>query len=115
MEVTILYFLDLINNVKIYHWKTRSYAEHIASDTLHGKLSHGMDRFAEVFLGTSNDRFKITATLDISDKTKKGLCDKVKQFITHLEQLRLAKDLSNIREEVIADCKQFLYLMTFDK
>lgn len=115
MEDTILYFLEIINTVKIFHWKTRSYAEHVASDSLHTKLSAGMDRFAEVFLGMSGDRFKINATLDLSDKSKKGMCDKVREFIKHLEGLKLTKDLSNIREEVIADCNQFLYLMTFDK
>lgn len=115
MENTILLLLDLINNIKIFHWKTRSYAEHVASDSLHAKLSANMDRFAEVFLGMSGERFSINSQLNLSDRNKKGMCDKVRAFIKHMEGLKLTGDLSNIREDIIADCNQFLYLMTFDK
>ena len=115
MENTILLFLDLINNVKIFHWKTRSYAEHVATDSLHGKLSANMDKFAEVFLGMSGKRFSINSQLDLGDRGKKGMCDKVKSFIKYMEGLKLTGDLSNIREDVISDCNQFLYLMSFDK
>ena len=115
MEDTILIFLELINNIKIYHWKTRNYAEHVATDGLHAKLSANMDKFAEVFLGMSGDRFSINSKLTVADKSKKGLCDKVRGFIKYMEGLKITGDLSNIREDVIADCNQFLYLMTFDK
>ena len=47
----ITIFLNLLNNVKIYHWKTRSYAVHKATDELYEKLNEQIDQFVEVLLG----------------------------------------------------------------
>ena len=118
MESTITKFLEILNTVKIYHWKTRSYAEHIASDSLHTKLSANMDRFAEVYLGSRESRFDFGTkkTLHfVEAKGKKGILDDVKEFMHHMTSLKLEGDLSNIREDIIADCHQFIYLLSFDK
>lgn len=116
MEVSILKFIDMLDNIKIFHWKTRSYAEHKASDSLYESLNGNMDKFAEVYLGGENKRFDFThkKTISIQDHNKKAICSKVKDFIAHLEGLKLPGDLANIREETIANCNQFLYLMSFD-
>ena len=118
MEQTISKFLETLNTIKIYHWKTRSYAEHIASDSLHTKLSANMDRFAEVYLGSVESRFDFGAKKTLSfvePKGKKGIADRVKEFMSHMTSLKLEGDLSNIREDIIADCNQFIYLLSFDK
>ena len=116
MEATILKFLDILNNIKIFHWKTKSYAEHKASDFLYGSLNGNMDKFAEVYLGEECTRFDFSQKRNISvqDHSKKAICTRVKDFVKHMEGLKLSGDLSNIREETIANCNQFLYLMTFD-
>jgi hypothetical protein len=44
-------FLEFINVVKLYHWNTRSYSEHKATDELHDSLSKHIDKFVEVMLG----------------------------------------------------------------
>lgn len=115
MESTIVKFMELLDNVKIFHWKTKSYAEHKASDSLHESLSGHVDKFAEVYIG-ANVRFDFVnkRNLHIVDHTKKGICTCVRDFIQHMSGLKLAGDLSNIREEIIATCNQFLYLMTLD-
>jgi hypothetical protein len=118
MESTIAKFLETLNTIKIYHWKTRSYAEHIASDSLHAKLSANVDRFAEVYLGSVESRFDFSSrkTLPfVEAKGKKGISDRVKELMDHMASLKLQGDLSNIREDIIADCNQFIYLLSFDK
>jgi hypothetical protein len=118
MESTIAKFLETLNTIKVYHWKTRSYAEHIASDSLHTKLSANMDRFAEVYLGSRESRFDFSnkKTLHfVEPRGKKAILDCVKEFMDHMVSLKLAGDLSNIREDIIADCNQFIYLLSFDK
>ena len=34
----VTFFLEMLNVIKLYHWKTKSYAEHKATDELHEKL-----------------------------------------------------------------------------
>ena len=77
-----------------------------------------MDRFAEVYLGSNETRFDFGTrkTLPfVEPKGKKGISERVKEFMDHMKSLKLEGDLSNIREDVIADCNQFIYLLSFDK
>ena len=118
MESTIIKFLEILNTIKVYHWKTRSYAEHIASDSLHTKLSANMDRFAEVYLGSRESRFdfgSMKTLAFVECKGKKAISDRVKEFMNRMVSLKLEGDLSNIREDIIADCHQFIYLLSFEK
>ena len=112
METTIIKFMDIISNIKIFHWKTKSYAEHKASDSLYNSLNSHMDKFAEVYLGSIGGRFDFTTkkTIHIADR---NIVTEVKNFIKFINSLNLSGDLSNIREETVADCNQFLYLMSF--
>ena len=44
-------FLEMLNMVKLYHWKTLSYSQHKATDELFEKLNKNIDRFIEVLIG----------------------------------------------------------------
>ena len=44
-------FIEMINLVKLYHWKTKSYAKHQATDELFEKLNKHTDQFVEVLIG----------------------------------------------------------------
>ena len=44
-------FLQTLNMIKLYHWKTESYAAHKATDELHEHLSKNIDQFVEVLMG----------------------------------------------------------------
>lgn len=52
-------FLEVLNMVKLYHWKTHSFAQHKATDDLYSKLNDHMDRFVEVLLGKDASRIKM--------------------------------------------------------
>ena len=49
-EITIV-FMEILMIVKLYHWKTHSYATHKATDELYSKLNDNIDHFIEVLLG----------------------------------------------------------------
>ena len=36
-------FLEMLNMVKLYHWKTRSYSQHKATDELYDRLNKHID------------------------------------------------------------------------
>jgi len=114
----INFFLTLINTIKIYHWKTTSYSQHKATDDLFSKLQDNVDKFMEVYLG-KNPRFK---TNDVGS-IHLTCCDNLRDLKTLIEKcikklplIDLSPsndtDLLNIRDEILADLNQFLYLLT---
>ena len=116
-------FLEMLNVVKLYHWKTRSYSQHKATDELYGKLNDHIDTFVEVLLGKDQSRIQMVEKdiklMDYSDTT--NFQDKVLEYRAFLTDMNIYfdpsrdSDLLNIRDEILGDINQFLYLMTFDK
>ena len=114
-------FLEMLNTVKLYHWKTRSFAQHKATDELYEKLNGHVDTFVEVLLGKDESRIKMVEKrcelLDYSDSSDfKTRIYEYREFLTDMNQYFDAKrdtDLLNIRDEILGDINQFLYLMTF--
>jgi DNA-binding ferritin-like protein len=43
-EITVV-FLEMLLMIKLFHWKTHSYATHKATDELYTKLNANMDSF----------------------------------------------------------------------
>jgi len=123
-EQITLYFLEILMMVKLFHWKTHSYATHKATDELYTKLNANIDRFIEVLLGKTNSRIYITKTqsLPLHDFNNvdvfKGKIESFKSYLVDLNEQPLIKKMSNadlltIRDEILADLNQFLYLLTF--
>ena len=115
-------FLELLNMVKLYHWKTRSYAQHKATDELYERLNKHIDEFVEVLLGKENRRVKmIEKSLRILDNNTSGEFKnhiyEFREFLVNLENSCKKKDtgLLSIRDDLLIDINQFLYLMTLDK
>ena len=108
--------------VKLYHWKTRSYAQHKATDELYERLNKHIDEFVEVLLGKENRRVKmIEKSLRIldnntSDEFKNHIYE-FREFLVNLENSCKKKDtgLLSIRDDLLIDINQFLYLMSLDK
>jgi len=116
--VTIM--LTLRNQVKIYHWQTMSYPRHKATDDLVGKLDDALDKFVEVFVGKyGRPNFRKTASIKIhnfDDKDGPAFLKSATQWLTKGLPKLLNKDdtdLLNIRDEILADLNQTLYLFTF--
>jgi DNA-binding ferritin-like protein len=117
-------FLQMLNTVKLYHWKTMSYATHKATDELYSKLGENIDKFVEVLLGKYGNRINLvkTKSLPLKDMSspeefKKEIM-KYKTFLVNLDNDPTMKqmsntDLFNIRDEIMGDLNQFLYLYTF--
>ena len=121
-EELVNLLLKLLIIVKIYHWKTKSYAEHKATDELYSSLNEHIDKFVEVLLGKNGIRLDMKGkNIDIEDpSTKKEIKKIIYEYIILLEN-KLEKyiplegntDLYNIRDEILGDLNQFLYLLTF--
>jgi len=61
----VIMFLQMLNTVKLYHWKTSSYAQHKATDDLYANLNTNIDTFVETMLGKTGDRVNLTGVKSI--------------------------------------------------
>jgi DNA-binding ferritin-like protein len=113
--------MTLRNQVKLYHWQTMSYPRHKATDDLVTKLDENIDQFVEVYVGKYG-RPKLsgkTSTIRLrnhSDKEATELLREAIQWMSNDLSRKLKKtdtDLLNIRDTIIADLNQTLYLFTF--
>lgn len=121
----VIHFLEMLNTIKLFHWKTTGYAVHKATDDLHSKLSGNVDSFVEVMLGKHGGRLNMQShqTLMVRDygSTATGAfkqeMDKYKEMLQGLTgTLDSSKDsdLLNIRDEMLGNINQFLYLLTLN-
>ena len=106
----VITFLEFLNLVKMYHWNTHSYAEHKATDELYTELGKNIDRFVEIMLG--DKRLPTNTKIVILNTTRPVFIGKVNKFRTFLLKLTMAPDLMNIRDELLANVDQFIYLLS---
>ena len=50
-KIYIQYFLNLLNQIKLFHWSVMKYSQHIALDKLYSSLSDNIDKFIEIYIG----------------------------------------------------------------
>jgi len=116
-------FLEMLNVVKLYHWKTRSFSQHKATDELYERLNEHVDKFVEVLLGKDQSRINmIEKNIELLDASSTKEFQKrvfeYRGFLTDLDRYFDQKrdtDLLSIRDDILVDINQFLYLLTFDK
>lgn len=118
-EDLVKYFYHMTLNIKLYHWSTHSYSRHKASDTLYGNLLELIDKFIEVYMGAYcrpkyDEKFNISVT-QFNDTDIKNELENYKKYITNELPKYLKEsdtDLLNIRDEILGELNQTLYLFT---
>jgi hypothetical protein len=115
------FFLHLRDQIKLYHWQTRIYARHIATDKVLEKLDKNIDSFVEIYIGKYG-RPKLNgknATITLQNISEAGATRLIKSSIKYLQtsltksiQPATDSDLLNIRDEIMGDLNQLLYLFT---
>ena len=117
-------FLEMLLMVKLFHWKTTSYATHKATDELYLKLNANIDSFIEILLGKTGSRIDLMSKSNIrlvdlsSQESLKREVEAFKGYLVGLNDNKALQtmsntDLFNIRDTILGDLNQFLYLLTF--
>jgi len=115
-------FLSFQQQIRLYHWTTRSYARHVASGSLYESIDKKIDQFIETLQGRhtiKNVRFK----MDVWSMTDKEIVKELHRFCDFLakdieemlDELSIFSDLKNIRDEMISLTQQTLYLFSLKK
>ena len=118
----IHFFLHLRDQLKLYHWQTRVYARHIATDKVLEKLDKLIDSFVEVAMGkygrfTLGDNEKTLNLQNLSELDLATFLKTLKSNIIGLSNgLSQEKDtdLLNIKDEILADVNKLSYLLTLE-
>jgi hypothetical protein len=116
----VLMFMQMLNTVKLYHWKTTSHSQHKATDELYSNLNSSIDSFVEIMLGKDGSRVNLTNVksiplhdyIDLSDFKKE--VEIYKEYLINLQvNTKKDTDLLNVRDEILGHLNQFTYLLTF--
>jgi hypothetical protein len=122
-ENIIILCLEMLNTVKLYHWKTMKYSEHKATDDLYGDLNDKIDEFVEVLIGKDGQRIRLSGkkSLRLQDfdtsNAFKNYVEKAKKYLismTNSKNIGTSEnsDLLNIRDEILGILNKFTYLLT---
>jgi hypothetical protein len=114
----ILFFMELLNTVKIYHWQTFSYSTHKATDNLYDELNDNIDKYVEIMLGKIPSRpnlhlknIPLHNFTNISSFLK--YIEKCKKFLIKINYSSENTDLLNVRDEILGNLNKFTYLLSF--
>lgn len=115
------------NLIKVFHWQTNKYSQHIASDQLYTSLQTLIDQWVEVYQGKYGIiKFKEDSKINIPLRNMDE-----SDFKLHLQQFKLFlmnditehlgkekemknTDLYNIRDEMLAITNKTLYLLKLE-
>jgi DNA-binding ferritin-like protein len=116
----IHFFFSLREQVKLYHWQTSLYARHKATDDVIKSLDEHTDLFVEVYMGKYGrpNITRTTNTVQIKNMSEKSAIKFIKECIVHItgpftKSIKgTDTDLLNIKDEILGELNQLLYLFT---
>ena len=101
---------------KLFHFQTAQYGAHKASDAYLAKLRDNADLLIETLRGHLSEKEAHIDHIKINVKapTDASYPKRVQKFAAFLEGLgKMPSDLANIRDGMVADAQQLLYLLRF--
>jgi peptidoglycan hydrolase-like protein with peptidoglycan-binding domain len=109
---------ELQNQVKYFHWQTKSYAQHQALAKVFDSITELIDTFVETLMGkygrpsTKGQKFEMFDLEDVNiEEWTGGVCDLLISFSDVLDDVQ-DTDLLNLRDEMLQNFNQLKYLLT---
>lgn len=111
--------LAVRNTIKVYHWSTTNYARHVATDGFVAKADAIIDRIVETYAaryGRPSGNFSISVSglsdasaLTYMKTTAKWLVEHFPMYVNAVRDT----DLLNLRDELLNEVHQSVYLFQF--
>ena len=113
--------LTILNQLKVYHWQTTSYAQHKALGKTYDALNELIDQFIEVYMGKYG-RIEAkggSTTIDLFNMDQLPVDGFINNAVDYLITLEIPDknsdtDLMNIRDEMLAELNRLKYLLTLE-
>jgi len=126
MSKILQYFFYYQNLIKVFHWQTNKYSQHVASDQLYTSLQTLTDEWVEVYQGKyqtltfEDDKVNVPLrNVDLDDlklhltQFKTFLMRDIPKFLGDDKEMKHT-DLYNIRDEMLAITNKTLYLLKLE-
>jgi len=125
----LLIFLNITNQIKLYHWQTLSHPRHVASGNLYSKLDELIDKFIEALQGRcvlNNDQppriilDKTHNTIVLTQYTDDNAIELIRNIKKYLEDKQLLNiisnytDLVNLKDEMLTEINKTGYLFSLN-
>lgn len=112
----ILTLMEAADQLRVFHWQTKCYAEHVALGSLYDAVSDAADEFAELLIGIdAGKRPSLKDSIVLSDYSKDMPAQYITLFAKELESISGAKDIENLRDDLLAKCHKTLYLLSLNE
>ena len=117
---TVNFFFTLREQIKLYHWQTHLYSRHKATDMVIESLDKSIDQYVEIYIGKYGRPkvSKMTGTIRIQNLSETSIVRFIRNAIQYLtyeltDGLKPTDtDLHNLRDEMLGEMNQLLYLFT---
>ena len=113
MEELYKIMVEYRETIKLFHFQCKRFSQHKASDRLIEEFDKLFDKFFELYQGKLGRLQIKNINLTIKSNTKEQTQDNTLFLIDILHKLTLNNDLANIRDEIIGELHQYLYLLSF--
>jgi hypothetical protein len=113
----VTHLLTIRNQIKLYHWQTREFARHTATDALTLTLDTNIDAFVESYMGRYG-RPKVSGSIKLhnfSESAARAFVAKETKYLETELPRKIGKndtDLLNLRDTILGDLTKVLYLFT---
>jgi hypothetical protein len=101
--------------LRLFHWKTTSYAKHQALGSAYSALDGLLDSFVEIYQG-KNDRLSGIGALKVSGVTlDSAIADIANILVDSSAEIfdeKTDTDLLNVRDEILAEINKLSFLLT---
>ena len=113
---TLLYLLTVQLNVRLRHWQTHSYAEHVALGAFYDALDAFTDKLVETTQGINESRVLIAegSLLSLSPMLDGDVVEMLQslQALMTMEFSTERREIQNLRDDFLATVDKTLYLLT---
>ena len=113
----VTHLLTIRNQVKLYHWQTKQFARHKATDDLTAALDTSIDAFVESYMGRYG-RPSVSGSIKLhnfSENAAKAFVAKETKYLETELPKKIGKndtDLLNMRDTILGDLTKVSYLFT---
>ena len=116
----VLTLLQALAQIRIFHWSTTSYAEHVALGELYDSLDEHIDAFVETASGRAKAHIEIVRAPIVLEPYEQVIS--VSAFLVELQEFLVDElpkateagdtDLLNIRDEMLGAVNRTLYKLS---
>lgn len=114
----VQHLLTLVNQIKMFHWQTNSFAAHKALGNAYDDLNDLVDDFVEILIGKYGRDVLNSCTINIRRQEELDLETSLNDIIRFLIEVGaslnpdLDTDLINIKDEMLGIVNRTKYLLT---